>query len=169
MMWMYSNSRSRVRISVIGLDCAFLAIAQMPTSTCLPGLDEALQSESMPSFAFPLHRSRSPCFYVVWRKENEEIIVYIVISARLFWWKNAIKFVEKKWMKKQVTAKKRSRDSIPRNCRNIHSYNRHNSKYHRHQIHHHCCSYNTNHHWNGAFVNVEVFSSATNHVAMTTP
>lgn len=59
MMWMYSNSRSRVKISVIGFDCAFLAIAQMPTSTCLPGFEDALQSESMPSFAL-LHRSISP-------------------------------------------------------------------------------------------------------------
>lgn len=58
---MYSNSRNRVKISFIGLDCVFLAIAQMPTSTCLPEFDDPLQSESMPSFESPPHKSMSPC------------------------------------------------------------------------------------------------------------
>lgn len=58
---MYSNSCNRVKISVIGLDWAFLAIAQIPTNTCLPEFDEALQSESMPSFESPPHKSMSPC------------------------------------------------------------------------------------------------------------
>lgn len=58
-MRMYSNSCRRVRISFIGFDCVFLAMAQMPTSTCLPELDETLQSESMPSLGS--HRSMSLC------------------------------------------------------------------------------------------------------------
>lgn len=63
---MYSNSRSRVRISFIGFDWVFLAIAHIPTTTCLPEFDDALQSESTPSFESPPHKSMSP--YRIWRK-----------------------------------------------------------------------------------------------------
>lgn len=58
-MRMYSNSWSRVRISFIGFDCVFFAIAQIPTSTCFPELEETLQSESTPSLGSP-HKSISP-------------------------------------------------------------------------------------------------------------
>jgi len=55
---MNSNSPRRVRISFIGFDCVFLAIAQMPTTTCLLLLDEVLVSESIPSLLSP--KSVSP-------------------------------------------------------------------------------------------------------------
>lgn len=57
-MRMYSNSCSRVRISFIGFDWDFLAMAQTATTTCLYVVDES--SESRPSVD-----SRSP-----WRGET---------------------------------------------------------------------------------------------------
>lgn len=56
----YSNSRSRDKISFIGFDWVFLAIAQMPTITCFSDVDDILKSDSLPSLGSPL-RSMSFC------------------------------------------------------------------------------------------------------------
>lgn len=57
MTLMYSNSCSRVRISFIGLLWDFLAMAQTPTTTCLPpsSMSGGPRLESLES-----HSSRSP-------------------------------------------------------------------------------------------------------------
>lgn len=62
---MNSNSPRRVNISFMGFDCVFLAMAQMPTTTCLLLLDEVLVSESMPSLLSP--KSVSP--FRMWEEE----------------------------------------------------------------------------------------------------
>lgn len=41
-----SNSSNRVRISFMGFDCDFFAMAHTPTTTCLPSAMEPSASES---------------------------------------------------------------------------------------------------------------------------